>query len=86
VKWEGVCCSLNVDNTQFFEGIGRASRRRRVSRSAGRSRLLNQLGVTKRSVEAARLRGVVRNALSSPEWGGPKGENRTKEDGQTAML
>ena len=68
---------LNVNNTQFLGGIGRASRRRRVSRSAGRSRLLD-LG---KSVDASRRRGVVRIALSSPEWGGPREENRTEEDG-----
>jgi hypothetical protein len=72
---------LNVNNTQFREGIGRASWRRSVSMSAGRCRLLNQLGVTKRSVEASGRRRVVRNALSSPEWGGPKEENHRKEDG-----
>src|SRR5271168_3407966 len=73
---EGVCCGLNV-NTQFLEGIGRASWRRWYSRSAGRSRLLN----LKKLVDASRRRGVVRIALSSPEWGGPKGENRTERDG-----
>ena len=49
-----------------------------VSRSAGRCRLLN---FTEKLVEAAGRRGVVRNALSSPEWGGPREENRTEEDG-----
>src|ERR1700678_3734189 len=73
---EGVCCGLNV-NTQFLEGIGRASWRRWYLRSAGRSRLLD----LKKSVDASRHRGVVRIALSSPEWGGPKGENRKERDG-----
>src|ERR1700678_1261349 len=73
---EGVCCGLNV-NTQFLEGIGRASWRRWYSRSAGRSRLLD----LKKSVDASRRRGVVRIALSSPEWGGPKRENRREGDG-----
>src|SRR5271168_577197 len=83
---EGVCCGLNV-NTQFLEGIGRASWRRWYSRSAGRSRLLEvcwQKSVTrfeKKSVDASRRRGVVRIALSSPEWGGPKRENRREGDG-----
>jgi len=35
----------------------------------------------KKSVDASRRRGVVRIALSSPEWGGPKGENRKERDG-----
>src|ERR1700678_3052557 len=47
------------------------------SRSAGRSRLLD----LKKSVDASRRRGVVRIALSSPEWGGPKRENRREGDG-----
>src|SRR5271155_3777169 len=47
------------------------------SRSAGRSRLLH----LKKLVDASRRRGVVRIALSSPEWGGPKGENRKERDG-----
>ena len=76
MKREGVCCGLNV-NTQFLEGIGRASWCRWFSRSAGRSRLLN----LEKSVDASRRRGVVRIALSSPEWGGPKGENRKERDG-----
>ena len=76
MKREGVCCGLNV-NTQFLEGIGRASWRRWYSRSAGKSRLLD----LKKSVDASRHRGVVRIALSSPEWGGPKGENRKERDG-----
>ena len=59
---------LSVVNTQFREGIGRASGRRSVSRSAGRGRLLNIFG-TKKLVEAAGLRRVVRNALSSPNGG-----------------
>src|ERR1700678_3882194 len=47
------------------------------SRSAGRRRLLD----LKKSVDASRRRGVVRIALSSPEWGGPKRENRREGDG-----
>src|ERR1700678_1141151 len=47
------------------------------SRSAGRRRLLD----LKKSVNASRRRGVVRIALSSPEWGGPKRENRKERDG-----
>src|ERR1700679_4251337 len=47
------------------------------SRSGGRSRLLD----LEKSVDASRHRGVVRIALSLPEWGGPKRENRTKRDG-----
>ena len=47
-----------------------------VSKSAGRSQLLN---FTKKLVEAAGRRGVVRSALSSPEWGGPKRENHKRE-------
>src|ERR1700678_1440249 len=47
------------------------------SRSAGRSRLLD----LEKSVDASRRCGVVRIALSSPEWGGPKRENRTERDG-----
>src|SRR5271168_2420772 len=43
----------------------------------GRSRLLD----LKKSVDASRHRGVVRIALSSPEWGGPKRENRREGDG-----
>ena len=35
----------------------------------------------KKSVDASRRRGVVRIALSSPEWGGPKRENRKERDG-----
>src|ERR1700678_4122844 len=73
---EGVCCGLNV-NTQFLEGIGRASWRRWFSRSAGRSQLLD----LEKSVDVSRHRGVVRIALSSPEWGGPKRENHTERDG-----
>ena len=57
--------------------IGRSAGRRMVTKSAGRYRLLEvclQMSVTQftgESVEAARLRGVVQMALSSPEWGGP---------------
>src|ERR1700678_3224530 len=47
------------------------------SRSAGRRRLLD----LKKSVDASRRRGVVRIALSSPEWGGPKRENHKERDG-----
>ena len=54
-----------------------------VSKSAGRSRLLNFI---KKLVEAAERRGVVRSALSSPEWGGPKRENRKREMEQARML
>jgi hypothetical protein len=76
VKREGVCCGLNV-NTQFLEGISRASWHRWFSRSAGRSRLLD----LEKLVDASRRHGVVQIALSSPEWGGPKGENRKERDG-----
>jgi hypothetical protein len=38
-----------------------------------------------RSVDAARRRGVVRVALSSPEWGSP-GEETTERDGKARML
>src|SRR5271168_3657231 len=37
--------------------------------------------IWKKSVDASRRCGVVRIALSSPEWGGPKGENRKERDG-----
>jgi hypothetical protein len=43
---------------------------------AGRGRLLDY----KESVEAARLRGVVRIALSSPRWRSPERETSNRGD------
>ena len=48
----------------------------KIGRCAG----CRSLDVAGRSVEAVRRRGVVRSALSSPEWGSPREE--TDKDGK----
>ena len=67
---------LNDEDTQFHEETGRASRRRIIPRSAGRFRVV--LNSKMESVEAARLRGVVRNALSSPSERDARGESEAR--------
>jgi hypothetical protein len=77
LKMNGKECGLYVI-TRFRSEIGRAAGRRRVSMSGWQSlrgRLLNY----KESVEAARLRGVVRIALSSPRWRSPEVETSSRE-------
>ena len=73
-------CSLKVVNTQFHREIGRASRCRMISRSAGRSRLLNS------QRNRSRQNGFVgvQIALSSPEWGSP-GEETDREGGKRCL-
>ena len=72
--WQRWVVVSKIYNTRFHEEIGRASRRRIVSRSAGSRRLLN----SRRN--RSRQKGFVgvRIALSSPEWGSP-GEETARE-------
>ena len=80
MRIRNVLWSLNVINTQFQKETGQASRHHLISRSAGRSWLLD----LEKSVKAAGLCGVVQNALSSPELGGPRRES-TQRDGNKSI-